>query len=134
MTIARAPELANLMVESSSHLSQGSTSTSHGGGAYDGLDPLVPYRIQPLAYQPLVECWCQLKACRWISWSDGQPSHRYYRCSFARVSLDPQFAFLMKYPIGFKYDAFLMLQTAKDCGFYLWIDEESSEFMKELPR
>jgi hypothetical protein len=25
-----------------------------------------------------------------------------------------------------------MLQTAKYYGFYLWIDEESSEFMKEL--
>jgi len=24
------------------------------------------------------------------------------------------------------------LQTAKDCGFYLWVDEESSEFMNEL--
>ena len=24
------------------------------------------------------------------------------------------------------------MQTAKDCGFYLWIDDESSEFMKEL--
>ena len=27
-----------------------------------------------------------------------------------------------------------MLQTTKDCGFYLWIDEESFEFMKELLR
>ena len=25
-----------------------------------------------------------------------------------------------------------MLQMTKDCGFYLWIDEESFEFMKEL--
>jgi hypothetical protein len=40
----------------------------------------------------------------------------------------------MKSPICFKYDAFLMLQTAKDCGFYFWIDEESSKFMKELLR
>ena len=40
----------------------------------------------------------------------------------------------MKSPICFKYDAFLMLQTVKDCGFYLWIDEESFEFMKELLR
>ena len=27
-----------------------------------------------------------------------------------------------------------MLQMTKDCGFYHWIDEESSEFMKELLR
>jgi hypothetical protein len=36
----------------------------------------------------------------------------------------------MKSPICFKYDAFLMLQTSKYCGFYLWIDEESYEFME----
>jgi hypothetical protein len=28
----------------------------------------------------------------------------------------------------------LKMQTREDCRFYLWADEESSEFMKELLR
>jgi hypothetical protein len=56
--------------------------------------------IARVNYVPTVNCECKpmAKACRWISWSNGQPAHRYYRCRKARVrhpsNLPPLIPFL----------------------------------------
>lgn len=74
------------MASSSIGSSRASASSGQGGGGYDGQGSPVPYRIPPLGYEPPVMCYCNLKACRWISWSNGQPGRRYFRCRHGRVS------------------------------------------------
>nr|AGT16928.1 hypothetical protein SHCRBa_011_I19_R_260 [Saccharum hybrid cultivar R570] len=91
-----------------------SASSSHGGGGgghggdYDRQGSPVPYYIWPLAYEPAVLCKCKAKACRWISWSNGHPGRKFYTCRKAR--------------------------TGDDYGYFLWADEEASDWFKELLR
>uniref|UniRef100_A0A0D9YAQ7 GRF-type domain-containing protein n=1 Tax=Oryza glumipatula TaxID=40148 RepID=A0A0D9YAQ7_9ORYZ len=67
----------------------------------------VPYRVGPLEYQSVVMCRCRppAKAARWISWSVDNPGRRYYKCQKARV---------------------------RGCDFWVWCDEPTSNFIKEL--
>ncbi|KXG27812.1 hypothetical protein SORBI_3005G048200 [Sorghum bicolor] len=79
-----------------------------GGGAYDGHGSPVPYRVGPLDYQPETKCYCNVKACQWISWSFKNPGMRYLKCQKAR--------------------------TDADCGFFRWVDLDYSDsaFFKQL--
>ncbi|RLM73101.1 hypothetical protein C2845_PM15G02860 [Panicum miliaceum] len=66
----------------------------------------VAYRAAPLAYELAVMCRCGLKFPRWISWSDENPGHRYYRCRRSKSEMD--------------------------CAYLVWIDPEPTPFMKTL--
>jgi hypothetical protein len=72
------------MVESSARSSQSSARTGHGGHARSP----IPYCEGSLAYDPPVFCHSNLKAPKWISWSDDNSGQRYYRCRHAWVRSD----------------------------------------------
>ncbi|KAI4963324.1 hypothetical protein ZWY2020_015032 [Hordeum vulgare] len=72
----------------SSSSSTGARSSRHGGHADYSPNPSpIPYREQPLAYEPTEGCWCACKhkGARWISWSNNNPGHRYLKCQRSRV-------------------------------------------------
>jgi len=47
----------------------------------------VPYRVGPYDYSPAVKYRCNRKAPCWTSWSDDNPSRRYYICPSGLVSI-----------------------------------------------
>ncbi|XP_021310678.1 uncharacterized protein LOC8057295 [Sorghum bicolor] len=95
------------MAESSARSSRGSASAGRGGGGgYDGLGSPVAYRVGPLDYTPAKYCYCQLKACRWISWSKKSPGRRYCRCQRSG--------------------------TVAECAYFVWVDDEPTEWYLEL--
>lgn len=57
-----SPSPAAHISKSNACSSRWSASSSQGGGGYNGQGSLVPYRILSLAYEPLVECYCKMKA------------------------------------------------------------------------
>lgn len=69
-----------------SAMSQGSHATGHGGGGGSrNAAPPVPYGDALLDHSPPVFCSCNLKCLKLISWSEGNPVRRYYRCQNVHV-------------------------------------------------
>jgi len=81
--------LATTMSSSSSRSSSWSPSFGEGGGggAYDGHGSPVSYCVGPLDYQPETKCYCNVKACQWISWSFKNSGMRYLKCQKARLRM-----------------------------------------------
>ncbi|KXG35121.1 hypothetical protein SORBI_3002G134700, partial [Sorghum bicolor] len=98
------------MSSSSSRSSSWSPSFGEGGGggAYDGHGSPVSYCVGPLDYQPETKCYCNVKACQWISWSFKNSGMRYLKCQKARLRMY--------------------------CGFFRWVDLDylDSAFFKQL--
>lgn len=46
----------------------------------------IPYRHLPYSYTPAVNCFCDERAPRWVSWSDANPGRRYHCCYKYQVS------------------------------------------------
>ncbi|XP_037457306.1 uncharacterized protein LOC119328420 [Triticum dicoccoides] len=90
----------------SSSSSSGARSSSHGGPpGYSPNPSPIPYREQPLAYEPSEDCPCHKKAARWISWSNGNPGRRYLTCHRSRVG---------------------------GCRWWRWIDDPTTPFLRQL--
>ncbi|KAI5015864.1 hypothetical protein ZWY2020_059403 [Hordeum vulgare] len=68
----------------------------------------VPYRQNPMAYEPEVLCHCnpRRKAPRWISWSRANPGRRYCSCVNA--------------------------MNGDGCGFVQWYDSQLPKFVSDL--
>ncbi|KAI5000900.1 hypothetical protein ZWY2020_010859 [Hordeum vulgare] len=92
----------------SSSSSTGARSSRHGGHADYSPNPSpIPYREQPLAYEPTEDCWCACKhkGARWISWSNNNPGHRYLKCQRSRVG---------------------------GCDWFKWFDDPTMPFLWQL--
>uniref|UniRef100_A0A8I6X6B4 GRF-type domain-containing protein n=1 Tax=Hordeum vulgare subsp. vulgare TaxID=112509 RepID=A0A8I6X6B4_HORVV len=92
----------------SSSSSTGARSSRHGGHADYSPNPSpIPYREQPLAYEPTEDCWCACKhkGARWISWSNNNPGHRYLKCQRSRVG---------------------------GCDWFKWFDDPTTPFLRQL--
>ncbi|KAF7098128.1 hypothetical protein CFC21_099894 [Triticum aestivum] len=110
----------------SSSSSSGARSSSHGEPPGYSLNPSpIPYREQPLAYEPSEDCPCHKKAARWISWSNGNPGRRYLTCQRSRVSIH-----LTVFPSPFLLD----LSRIHIFGTlsWRWIDDPTTPFLRQL--
>ncbi|KAG2570585.1 hypothetical protein PVAP13_7KG052845 [Panicum virgatum] len=76
--------------------------SGRGGGGMERFTSPVSYRVGLYDYSPAVKCPCNRKAPCWTSWSDDNPGQRYYRC-----------------PSGLK---------PGDCGYYVWIDRQTTQY------
>ncbi|PNT77589.1 hypothetical protein BRADI_1g65433v3 [Brachypodium distachyon] len=65
----------------------------------------VPYREDPMEYQPVKYCLCGVKAPRWISWSPRNPGRRYHACVDALIG---------------------------GCGYMEWHDGRTTPFLRQL--
>ncbi|KAG2634175.1 hypothetical protein PVAP13_2NG221300 [Panicum virgatum] len=96
------------MASSSSRSLRWSASSSRGRGGWEmeRLTAPVPYRVGPYDYSPAVKCLCNRKAPWWTLWSDDNLGWRYYRCP-SRLKLG-------------------------DCGYYAWIDRQTTKYERIL--
>ncbi|WVZ83144.1 hypothetical protein U9M48_030317 [Paspalum notatum var. saurae] len=87
-------------------MAESTSSRSSWAAERAAMGPPMPYREGALSYEPTVFCRCRLKSLRRISWSDGNPGRRFFRCRRCR--------------------------TPSDYGFFSWIDDEYPQFLKDL--